>query len=451
MFTYNIRLEKNDDTPLYRQLADKIQALVAKGEILPDTKLPSIRQMAQNLDVNNTTVINAYKYLERKMAVYSVIGSGTFISKPPTRLPQKAEVVAQGYINFADTTTDGTLFPVTAFRRAFDAVLERDGGQAFGYHDAQGYKPLRESFSKIIEGVSPDCIQVISDTHQAIETLADTLLGSGDVVFVEELTPQGAVAAFLSRQAKIVHMPMAGSGLDFEALESLIKKHKPKLIYVMPHFQTPTAISYSETDKKRLLELAGAANTYIIEVDLFSDFYYDGIKRTPLKTLDEADKVIYVKSFSKTLMPGMGFIASPIEIAADIAPADLATSGYIQRGFDLFLRSGAYDLHLANMRTVYGRRYQKIIGVINTYLANLADVILPAGGLSLWIKPHNKIADYIDKFLQRKVVVSPSDLYVGSGEGFRVSFAAVNEEQINEGIGAIAAVLNGEELETSQE
>jgi len=502
----HIKLDKTSDLPLYRQLSDALMALIAKGKLEPDTKLPSIRQMAQSLDVNNTTVVSAYKYLERMSAVYSVIGSGTFIAtQAPTQpdAPQPGPVPQQNleqnsdqnseqspakspeqnqnseptqepipaptpiavlpetpshieniaeYINFADTTTDANQFPVTAFRRSFDAVLDRDRGFAFDCHDTQGYKPLRESFCHLMNGFSvkldPETIHVISDALQGLQALAAALVQPGDTVFVEKLTSQSTVAVFASRGANIVEMPLAKDGLDLDALEVLLKHHRPKLLHVMPNFQAPTGIAYSNNNMRHLLQMAKIAGAYIIEEDHVSDFYYDGIKKSPLKAFDDAECVYYIKSFAKTLVPGLriGFIACPHD---SLAPKiDLTTSGYIQRGVDLFLRSGAYDLHLANMRSVYGRRYHKVVTAINTYLPNLADVDLPGGGLCLWIRPRNTNSDidYVEQLLQQKIIVSPGQLFAISGEesAFRISFAAVSDERIAEGIGGIASVLQGE-------
>ena len=466
-----IKLDKSSSTPLYVQLSEALLKQIAQGKLLPDTKLPSIRQMAQALDVNNTTVISAYKNLEHKTAVYSVVGSGTYVAQPtkevepdaepemetPLTEPEPLELPANidGFINFADASIDGSLFPVTAFRRAFDSVLERDGSMAFECHDARGYKPLRESLCQLMDGISvkttPDCIQVVPGVQQALEALAKIILQPGDAVFVEGPAYLGAVAAFFSKRVQIIEMPLAKDGPDFTALEALLEKHKPKLFYVTPNFQTPTGISYSAESKQRLLELAYAHDAYIVEEDQVNDIYYDGIKRTPLKAQDTGDKVIYIKSFSKILAPGlnMGFMACPSHIADEMAKGGIVMAGYMQRAFDVYLRSGAFEFHAANVRSVYGRRYHKLVSAVNTYLSPLADFVLPAGGLSLWITPHKAPGDedYAARFLQQNVIVSPGRLYALAGGDeyrFRISFAAVPEEKIAEGIGVIAAVLAGD-------
>jgi len=458
---WDIVLDKHSDTPLYRQLGDALAELIVQGKLVPGNRLPPIRQMAHIFDVNNTTVVSAYKYLERKAVVYSVVGSGTFVAQP---MPVSAPLVqiaapsniAADYINFADITANAALFPVATFRRALNTVLDRDGGVAFGYHDSQGYLPLRVSLCQLQDGlsISPDHIHIVSGAKQGLDILANAILEPGDTVFVEQPAPQSAVAAFQSRRVLIVEMPLAKDGPDFQALEALLKRHRPKLFYVTPNFQQPFGICYSAESKRRLLELAYAIDAHIVEEDQYSDFYYDGVKRIPLKTMDYNDRVIYIKSFSRIMMPGLGigFMACPSSVSEAINKinADITPPGYIQRAFDIFLRSGDYVSHTANIREVYGRLYQKMAQAVSTYLASLADFELPGGGLSLWVTPHtthgNKVGDYADKILQRKVVVSPGQLFAVPGTdlpGFRISFAAVPEERIAEGIGAIASVLAG--------
>ncbi|MCL2378230.1 MAG: PLP-dependent aminotransferase family protein [Defluviitaleaceae bacterium] len=444
---WDINLDKSSDIPLYRQLSHALTKLIATKELAPNTKLPPIRQMARALDVNNTTVVSAYKDLERKTAVYSVVGSGTYVASGAASLPAYNQpVITDDYINFAHMATEAALFPVAAFKRAFNAVIDRDGAMAFSANHSGGYGPLRESICQMLDGirVSPGHIHLVSGAEQGMDILAGNLLAPGETVFVEPPAPYGAVAAFQHGRVNIVEMPMAKYGPDFDCLEALLKRHRPKIIYVTPNFRQPVGTCYSAESKRRLLEFASTYDLHIIEEDQLSDFYYDGNKRTPLKALDNEGRVIYIKKFPKILTQDIGieFMVWPDNLP-DIKPGNnISPPGYALRAFDYFLRNGDYEAHAANMRSIYGRRYQKITAAARTYLAPLADYELPGGGLSLWVTPRvGNGEDYAEKFLQRKVVVSPGRLF-GMGEWFRVSFAAVPEERIAEGIGVIAAVLS---------
>jgi len=445
---WNILLDKASDIPLYHQLSNSLAELIIANKISADAKLPPIRQMARALDVNTTTVVNAYKKLEQRRLVYSITGSGTYAAKlthaatPHTQTP----LIGEDFINFAQTATEAAFFPVTAFKRAFDIVMDRDGGTAFGYHEAHGYDPLRESACKLIGDLgiksSLENIHIISTAKHGLDIMASTLLSAGDMVFVEQPASHVAVAAFAGVFAKIIEMPMAKDGPDFVNLEVLLKKHRPKLFYVTPNYQHPKGICYSYESKRRLLQLAHEIDAYIIEEDQLSDFYYDGSIKTPLKALDDEGRVIFIKGFSRILTPGIGigFLVCHSNITAT-KPYENNPPGYTQRVFDCFLRSGDYELHTANMRTMYARRYLKMTTAVSTYLAPFADFVLPGGGLSLWVTPHVP-GDYTGLFIKKKIAVSPGQLFSADMQGFRLSFAAVSEDRIAEGIGAIASVLH---------
>ena len=307
-----------------------------------------------------------------------------------------------------------------------------------------------ESICQLPDGLAikatPEQVHIISDPEQGLNVLSRALLLPGDTVFVERPASQRARAAFLARHAKIIEMPMAKDGPDFRGLEALLKRQKPKLFYVMPNYQQPLGICYSEESKHRLLEIAYSHGAYIIEEDQQGDFFYNGERRTPLKALDYEGRVIYMKSFARVLTPGIGvgFMVCPSRVP-EIKP-DISPPGYMQRVFDFFLRNGDFEAHAANMRRAYGRRYHKLAAAVSAYLTPLADFKLTGGGLSLWVTPRGgrNSNDIANKLLQRKVLVSPGCLFAADLPGFRISFAAVPEERIAEGIGVIASVLAGE-------
>jgi len=442
----SILLDKKSTIPLYRQLSSVITGLISQGKLLPESRLPSIRQLANALDINTTTVVNAYKHLENDHYVYSSIGSGTFVVPMKQETETPAPVLHdKSLLNFIDTTNDTALFPVAAFKQSFDIVLERDFGNAFTTCDNLGYAPLRESFHNLAKCADKQCVHVISNTRQVFEVIANELLSPGDTIFIENYTNPSVVGIFLSRGIRVIAMPMTNDGPDFIKLDNLLKKYKPKLIYIMPNFQNPTGITYSTECKIRLISLTQDYGVYILEEDQLSDLYYDGIKRTPLMALCADDRVIFIKSYSKTIMPGIGFVVYPKELTNIFSNIENTTSGYIQRGFDLFIRSGEYRQHFANLRSVYGKRYHKLVSIVNTYLSHLADFELPGGGLSLWITPkYHDNTNYINDLLRRGVAVSPGGLFVIKNKkthSFKLSFANINEERIPSGIGIIASVL----------
>lgn len=464
------KIDRQSGEPIYRQLCDAILGLISAQKIKAEQNLPPVRTLALKLGINTGTVVNAYKLLESKKAVYSVAGSGTYVSeikeqsqiaetnyKPKSIVMAEAALGSGGVINFANATTSENLFPVKQFKTLFNFVLERDMGNAFGYEDSQGYMPLREALCSYLSGfsvsASADKVQIISGAQQGIDIISKAVLSSGDCVIAETPTYYGAVGSFVSRGATVVGAPIEDDGMDISKLEALLKVYRPKLLYVMPYFQTPTCVSYSIQKKRALLELAAQYDFYIVEEDNQSDFNYDDTLVVPIKSLDYKNRVIYIKSFSKILMPGLrlGFMVLPKAVLTRVISAkytaDVETSGFIQRAFELFIRNGEWEKHVSKMHAIYKKRYMTMLNCSNRYLKGKLSFSAPNGGLNFWYRLPQSIdvAEFCNALIKENVVVMPGDLFLLNNEksqNIRLSYANLETAQIEEGIKKISLVLD---------
>jgi DNA-binding transcriptional MocR family regulator len=269
-------------------------------------------------------------------------------------------------------------------------------------------------------------------------------------VFTEKPTYYGALGAIFSRGAQAVEIPLDDEGIDVEALKKLLKLYAPKFIYVMPCYQTPTGLCYSLKRKRELLELAYKHNFYIVEEDNMGDFCYTEDKPVPLKALDYRNRVIYVKSFSKILMPGLriGYMILPKPISQAVTSAkystDISTSGFIQRAFELYLKSGEHYTHIDRMCQIFKEKYLLITKLIDEKLLKYFEYNKSGGGLTLWLKMrNNKISadDLHTELAKIGVLVMPGSLFANDDEltnGYiRLSFANVTNEEIINGIEAL--------------
>ena len=464
---FQIQLNKEKETPLYQQLADAIMELISDGYLPANSKLPPIRKMAQHFGVNSVTIVTAYKYLEQKQMVYSRVGSGTFVSPLPVEhIPEpvanrnirtySSELSMENAINFSGTSLPHEMFPVDAFKRAFDEVLEREKGGAFSYMDGMGYEPLREQLCRYLESygikTSVENVQVISGAQQGIDIISKVMLHYGDVVFVEKPTFYGAAGAFLSRGAKVVEVPLENDGMDMVKLEDYLKLYQPKFIYMMAYFQAPTGISYSMEKKRKLLELAEKYDTYIIEEDNFCDFHYGKEDIVPLKALDYKNRVIYIKSFSKILMPGLriGLAVLPKKIHQAVMEAkyttDISTSGFIQRALEYYLRENGWEEHAEQMRKYGSGKYRKTLSAARKYISGVTKYGLPDGGVSLWIELPEGIGaeTFCSRMLEKNVILTPGSQYSLDGEEdshVRLSFGNLSDDQIEVGLKRMGDVL----------
>ncbi|MDR2904217.1 MAG: PLP-dependent aminotransferase family protein, partial [Clostridiales bacterium] len=376
----SIQLDKNGKAPLYQQLAASFRVLAEKDRLQPHQKLPPIRKLAEALGVNAVTIVNAYKLLESGGIVYSTVGSGTYIAennhtKPaekvilndnPQMHPETYENIA-ATINFARSAVPTEFFPADAFKTFINQVLEQDPGAAFGYGEIQGYEALRHAFCCCAKSVGIDVaaenIHVTSGVQQSVDILSKALLSPGDTVLIESPAAYGAAGAFLYRGAVVLPVPLENDGLDISCFKTLIKEHRPKLVYLTPYFQTPTGIQTSVAKKKIILSLAEQYDFYIVEEDTQSEFCFSGDTVQPLKSMDDKNKVVYIKGISKTLMPGLriGWMILPETVREKVLSAkygtDIETSGLIQRAFHLFLESGAWIKHVSDLQAVFYSRH----------------------------------------------------------------------------------------------
>lgn len=464
---FDILLHKQQNIPLYKQLAEGIASLAKEGVLPANSKLPPIRKLAEHLGVNPVTVVTAYKHLEQKKIVYSRVGSGTYVSPLPVEeIPApvaKRNLNAfeqlpslDNAINFTLTSLPNTLFPVNAFKKAFNEVLDREQGGAFGYTDSMGYEPLRQTLCRYLASygiqTTSEHVQIISGAQQGIDIISKAMLSYGDIVFVEKPTFYGAAGAFLSRGAKLEEIPLEADGLQMERLEDFLKLYHPRFIYVMAYFQTPTGVSYSMEKKRKLLELAEKYDTYIIEEDNFYDFHYDKGIPMPLKALDYKNRVIYIKSFSKILMPGlrMGLMVLPKRIKGAVLEAkyttDISTSGFIQKALEQYLQENGWESHAEAVRRYGSGKYKKALAMAAKYLPPSVSFLRPQGGVSLWLNLPEpvKAEPFCNRMLEKNVLVSPGNQFYISGmenHHIRLSFAALSNDKIEVGMKRIGETI----------
>lgn len=461
-----IQLNKHGGQHLYIQLYQQLRNMIEEGILTENQKLPPIRQMAKLLAVNNGTIVNAYKLLGEEGLIYQKIGSGTYVASLLQKLEleerfldEEIQLMNQGQlpwqqnmISFASLTPAADLFPIADVKAAINHVLDRDGGEVFGYQDSLGYFSLRETFQKYLQRKEIDCqikdIQVVSGAQQGIDILAKALLQHGDVVFVEEPTYTGAISAFKSRGARIVSIPIREDGIDLEILEDRLAEYTPKFFYGMTIFQNPTGYTYTTEKKAKLLEISQRWNLMIVEDDSFSELHFTDKKNLPLRALADNDRLIYIKSFSKIFLPGfrIAFLVLPNTIINQVMAAkhtsDISSSGLVQRTFDLLLRKGLWEKHLEGMRQIYCAKYEVFSKLLQEGLPKAVDYRLPRGGLNFWLAlPEGYSTDLLyKKCLAVGVIIVPGSIFFPDGRPnnlFRLSIAAVEAEEMRKGLGLL--------------
>lgn len=483
-----IPLDRQSDTPLYKQIETYLRQNILSGSLPPRTRLPASRRLARDLGVNRITIDSAYAGLEMDGLIFSRMGSGSYVlppmsappvfpSDPDTLWPlwQKNTQIKLGRskhqspeeifkamkhkrpINFADGIGDPHLFPVEEFRKIIQTVMRRDGITALEYGEDNGYQPLRETIAQVLtsQGLSAraENILITSGSQQSLAITSQLLLRPEDVILVENPTYAGALGLFYSLRLKIVGVPMDENGMKVDKVEKLLQQYHPKLIYTIPNFHNPTGICLSAARRRQLIELADRYNIPIMEDDYVGDLRYEGRTQPALKSLDPGGRVIYVSTFSKMLMPGLriGFLLADGPVYESLVSYkhvnDLGTSNLIQRALEAYVTIGRYQAHLRRSCQIYRKRRDVMLAAISRHLPRGVRVNVPQGGLFIWLQlPKDLPAEKLHlRACEKGVTFSPGNMfYLDSAEGenfIRLNFATHVPEEIEEGITCLGKLM----------
>ncbi len=469
----SIQLTKEKNEALYVQLYNELLQLIQQGRLGPGYALPPVRRFAAYLGINPGTVVNAYKELEKNGYLFARRGSGSFVAEPPEALekgrindnelddlelpdPEILSDESNTAINMRSISLNPDIVSIKKFKEFILQILDRDQARAFGYQESQGFLPLRQSIASYLgaAGVHTDArhLQIISGAQQGIDIAARALLKHGDCVFTEAPTYPGALAAFRSRGAKIIDIPLEPDGIDLIQLENRLRQFHPRLLYIMPNIQNPSGISYSLEKRRRLMGLARYYDALVLEDDYISELTYGQKRLAPLKSIDRDDRIIYLKSFSKIFMPGLrlAFLCMPERLIHRFLQvkhlADISTSGLTQRVFDLYLQSGSWQQHIREIRHIYATRFDFCCHMAADLLPKDIHWDIPSGGLSLWLQlPKNRTAAELTASCRRTgLLITDGSAFYPRGTDchhIRISFATLSLPEIEKGLQLLSRLL----------
>jgi DNA-binding transcriptional MocR family regulator len=327
-----------------------------------------------------------------------------------------------------------------AAARAFDA----DPAGMTGYGTAVGYVPLREWIAER-HGVAPGQVLVTNGSMQADAFLFETVVKPGDLVLVEAPTYDRTLLNLRGRQADVRPIPLDTDGIDLDALEAELAgaSSPPALAHIIPNFQNPAGYTLSAEKRSRLLDLAAERDFILFEDDPYVSIRFEGESLPTMLEQDEAGKVVYASSFSKTVCPGIrvGYVVGPQAVIDQIKT--LATNTYISPNMvaqgivNQFCRSGRLEASIETVRKALRERRDAVVTALEREIPD-ARFTPPQGGYFMWVELPEEIdvAELERAAAERDVVfVKGTDFLVEGGRNaLRLAYSGVTPEQIDEGI-----------------
>ena len=370
----------------HRPLADQIVAGIKRQiddrHLRPGTRLPSIRAFAANYSVSRFTVVEAYDRLVAMGYLQSRRGAGFYTTAAPAPAGATLPVPSDHHkhneelvwlirrLLEADENTalaGGPWLPNSwldeaGIRQSLNALARKNGAHLLEYGHPFGYLPLREQLALMLSGLGitahPGQILLTQGTSQALELVIRYLLKPGDAALVDDPGYYNMFGNLRLQGVRMLAVPRNADGPDIAILEKLAAAHRPKVYFTQSVMQNPTGTDMSPHVAYRVLQAAERCNFAVVEDDIFSDLQ---VKPTPrLATLDQLQRVIYVRSFSKTLSGSLrvGFVACSQDIANELADikmlTSITTSQFTERLIYLMLVDGHYRKYLSRLQERLG-------------------------------------------------------------------------------------------------
>jgi 2-aminoadipate transaminase len=353
-------------------------------------------------------------------------------------------------ISFARGAPSLDIVDVEGLREASQLAFENDPAGTTAYGTSVGYVPLREYIAEQ-HGVEVDQVLVTNGSMQADAFLFETLVRPGDPVIVESPTYDRTLLNLRGRAADIHMVELETDGIDVAALASLLEGGvQPALAHIIPNFQNPAGYTLSADKRAKLLALASEHDFTIFEDDPYISIRFEGEGLPTMLSQDDAGKVVYASSFSKTVCPGIrvGYLVGPQAVIKQIQT--LATNTYIspnmvaQSIVNQFCRSGRIDSAIETVRTALRARRDALVGALERELPE-ARFAPPQGGYFMWVElPESvRVSDLETAAKERGVVfVKGTDFLLEGGENtLRLAYSGVTPEQIDEGISRLAEAV----------
>jgi GntR family transcriptional regulator/MocR family aminotransferase len=449
-----------------------LRAAVVDGRLPAGHRLPASRVLAADLGVGRGSVATAYEQLVAEGYLVSRVGAGTYVATgraTPARPPTASDPLRpRGGWTFTPTPTsaaeaapgcdlrvgipDAHLFPFDTWRRLVAAEVRLRANSPGTYADPSGHPALRAAIARYVGysrsvRAAADDVLVTNGTQHALDLIGRVLLHPGDVVAVEEPGYPPARRLFASLGARVVGVPVDEQGLVVRSLPD-----RARLVYATPSHQFPLGRAMTPGRRAELLEWAGRRQVAVVEDDYDSEFRFCARPLEPLYSLDTAGRVLYVGTFSKSMLPTVrtGFVLAPPPLRPFLAAARQLGDGHgqvaVQAALARFIDDGQLARHVRRAGKVYAARRARIRTALGAH--ELLDVVPSAAGLHV-----TALLRSGDRIVAARVVAAARQQGIGLDDladygagsmvqaGFVFGFGAVDPATLDDGLTRFGELL----------
>jgi GntR family transcriptional regulator/MocR family aminotransferase len=468
----------NDREPLSRQIYLWFRQAILRRALCSAERLPSTRELSEQLHVSRTVVVLAYEQLLAEGFVVGRAGSGTYVadvlaagkagprsSRVKVRLSRYGRAVGAAAktdipgkhsprlrYDFAYGRSDIEVFPFEMWRRMLLRHARKASVRALDYGPTGGSEALREAICLHLRrsrAVLCDASQVIvvSGSQQALDLVARVLIDRGDRIAIEDPCYQGTREVLRTCGARLSGVPVDRDGLNPAKLPE-----GTRMVFVTPSHQFPTGAILSLPRRLSLVDWARRMDALVVEDDYDGEFRYEDQSLQSLQGLDAEGRVIYIGTFSRTVFSSLriGYLIVPKPLVSVFTSAkwlcDRHTATLEQETLAEFITSGLYERHLRRVRRRNAARRDALREVIGKTLSDRVEVSGFGAGAHIALWPVARVSE--SEVIARAAAlgvgvygISPYFLSAPRRCGFMLGYSRMTENDIREGMRRFSLAL----------
>lgn len=464
-------LELDGQGPRYLQLIRALKAAILGGRLPPGERLPATRALARELGVSRNTVLVAYEQIVAEGFAEGRIGAGTYVADlgargtpPPSdqarteRVPPQSRFAGRSrgadfrhYTHVHAELRYDLQYGAPLVNRSIANAWRRElsraaGSRSLDYPGPRGLRALREAIAGYLarrRGLQVDRrdVVVVSGAQQAFDLAARVLLDEGDDVVIEDPGYFGMRELMHAHGARIRAVPVDREGLRCTELP----EEGARVVCVTPSHQFPSGALLSLPRRFELLRYASRHDCWIVEDDYDGEFRYDARPIAALRALDDADRVIYVGSFSKMLFPALrlGYMVLPAALREDFVEAkrlaDLGCPAIDQAALASLMESPGFDRHLRNASSTLRARRRALLEGLSAYAGERVDVADAPAGMHMAVWLRDSSFDECDELIHEArslglglYPIEPHYVNKPSRPGLLLGYAGLSPEDISD-------------------
>jgi len=468
-----------DREPLFRQVYRHARQAILDGTLTAGQRLPSSRDLAEQLGISRTVVVLAYDQLLAEGFVIGRGGSGTYVAEvlsapPKTRASKPTEMRVTRFGSFASAIastlsfpeprstplrydfaygrSDVDCFPFELWRRILLRRAREVPVRELDYGSAAGSGALREAICAHLRrsravACDPSQVIVVSGSQQALDLVTRVLIEPEDVVAIEDPAYQGTRELLRAAGARL--HPVA---VDRDGINPVALPERARIAFVTPSHQFPTGAILPLARRQMLLDWARRKNAVIVEDDYDGEFRYQGHPLESLQGLDSEGRVIYIGTFSRTVFSALriGYLIVPKSLLAAFTATkwlcDRHTATLEQETLAEFIATGAYERHLRRVRRRNAANRQVLLDVLRKHLGKRVEITGDGAGAHVVLWPARDVQEdaAIAGAASRGVGIYGISRYflnAPSRPGLMLGYARMREADIREGVRRLREIV----------